>query len=515
LQALILSLYEDADNVLWIGTKGSGLLRWREGVVNAFTSAGGLFSDAIYSILEDGHTNLWLNSSRGIFRLEKKQMEAVIRGRRSVVNSISYGKADGVLSSGQYRDVTQPSACKDAQGRLWFRTTQGVAVVNPDEVRVNDRPPPVLIQEILADKASVGASALSLEVAREIAVKPGHGELEIHYAALSFRAPEKNQFRYKLESVDLNWVEAGTRRVAFYNNLHPGRYRFQVTACNNDGVWSETGASITLLLKPHFWQAGWFLSLGILAAVGFVGGTARYVTRRRLERKLALLEQQHAVEKERARIARDMHDELGAKLTRISFQGALARRSGANPPETDQRIAQMSETARELVLSLDQIVWAVDPDNDSLESLANYICRYAGEFFENSPIGCKFSIPRTLPPCHLSTDVRHNVFLAVKEALNNAHKHSGASRVTLTISAGVDKFEITIADDGRGVGNGEGGETDKSRRAGRGLVNLRERLASINGKFELKSEPGQGAEVRLIVPLTGESAPASYIHPTG
>jgi len=499
LRVLILSLYEDGDHVLWIGTKEHGLLRWQNGVVHEFTSTLGLFSDVIYSVLEDNHTNLWLNSSRGIFRVSKSQIDAVIRGQRAAVNSISYGKADGVLSSGQYREVTQPSACKDSDGHLWFRTTQGVAVVNPDRVKANDMLPPVVIQEVVADKEIVGSKSLGLEVEREITVKPGRGELEIQYAALSYRAAEKNQFRYKLEGVDLNWVEAGTRRTAFYNNLAPGSYRFRVIACNNDGAWNETGATVALVLRPHFWQTRTFIALLILGSLGFVGGGVRYVTRRRMQRRLVLLEQQHAVEKERARIARDMHDELGAKLTRISFQGAMARQAATNPPETDQHIAKMSETARELVQSLDQIVWAVDPENDSLESLANYICRYASEFFENSPIDCKFSIPRELPPCHISTEVRHNLFLAVKEALNNALKHSVGKRVVLTISADAEKLTISIADDGQGMGTAS--EPAKNKRTGHGLGNMRERLNAIRGNMELKSEGGRGTEVRFVVPL--------------
>lgn len=515
LQTSILSLYEDADGVLWIGTRGHGLLRLNAGALNSFTSRQGLFSDTIYSILEDGRGNLWLNSSRGIFWLKKSEIVAVVRGQSGTLNSVSYGKVDGILSSGQYREVTQPSACKDTTGRLWFRTTQGVAVVNPDQVKSNELPPPVVIQEILADRQPVDTGSLEFEASPQITLKPGRGELELHYAALSFRAPEKNQFRYKLEGVDMDWVEAGTRRVAFYSNLRPGHYQFQLQACNNDGLWNKTGATVSLVLEPHFWETRWFMALIILSAAGVVGGSARFITRRRMARRLALLEQQHAVEKERARIARDMHDELGAKLTRISFQGAMALRCQENPPNTDEHITKMSETARELVLSLDQIVWAVDPENDSLESLANYICRYAGEFVENSPIHCKFNIPRKLPACHLSTEVRHNIFLAVKEALNNVLKHSGATHVLLTISADAGRFEVAIADDGHGLADPTDVPSGGPRRVGHGLVNMRERLVSINGIFELKSKPGRGVEVRFIVPLSDAPIRTPYVYPNG
>lgn len=514
LKTLILSLYEDADGVLWIGTRRDGLLRWKNGAVNQFTSSEGLFSDAIYSILEDRHPNLWLNSSRGIFRVEKKQIEAFMSAERGVVNSVIYGRADGVLSSGQYGEVTQPSACQDQAGRLWFRTTQGVAVVNPEQINANDLPPPVVIQAIVADRHPVGTASLGFGTTREVIIQPGRGELEIHYAALSYRAPEKNHFRYKLEGagVDPDWVEATTRRVAFYNNLRPGRYRFQVMACNNDGVWNETGAAVNLVLQPHFWQTRWFLVLTVLGAAGGVGGTVRYVTRRRMQRKLERLEQQHALEKERTRIARDIHDELGAKLTRISFQGDTARR-GVNPPETDRHIARMSETARELITSLDQIVWAVDPENDSLESTANYLCRYVSDFSADSPITCNFKIPRQLPDCRLSTDVRHNVFLAVKEAVSNAFKHSGATQIVLGISLRVNEFEISIADNGRGITAPPAVMPERTRRNGRGLPGMAERMTSIHGKFAMETPAGGGTTIRFVIPLPQAARPPSYIHP--
>jgi ligand-binding sensor domain-containing protein/signal transduction histidine kinase len=505
LKNLILSLYEDPEGRLWIGTKGDGLLELSNGIVHEFTTTQGLFSDAIYAIVQDDHNNLWLNSSRGVFRVGKKQFEEVANGQQTVVTSISYGKADGILSSGQYQEVTQPSACKSVDGRLWFRTTQGVAVVNPEKLDMNVIPPPVIIQEVFADKHPTGNSPLDLEANKKIIIPPGRGELEIHYQALSFRAPEKNQFHYKLDGVDPNWVDAGTRRVAYYNNLHPGHYRFRVTACNNDGVWNNTDTSINFILNPHYWQTWWFLSLICVSLTGLIGGTARYITRQRMQRRLERLERQNAVEQERSRIARDMHDELGAKLTRISFLGNTARLCPSNPRETDQYIGKMSEAARELILSLDQIVWAVDPENDSLENLANYVCRYASEFTAGGPVQCKFRIPWKLPFCHLSTDVRHNIFLAVKEALNNAVKYSGGTEIVLTISAHADEFEISIADNGQGIGIREDEDPKKLKRKGRGLANMRERLESIHGKFVLRSSQGQGTEVRLIVPMARES----------
>ena len=172
----------------------------------------------------------------------------------------------------------------------------------------------------------------------------------------------------------------------------------------------------------------------------------------------------------------------------------------------------MSDTARELISSLDQIVWAVDPENDSLENVANYICRYVSEYASDSPITCKFKIPRQLPDCRLSSDVRHNAFLAVKEAVNNAFKHSGATEIVLSIAIREDEFEICVADNGKGITTPPTND-ERTRRAGRGLAGMGARMASISGKFDMQTEPGGGTKVRLLIPFPRENAQGSYVHP--
>jgi signal transduction histidine kinase/ligand-binding sensor domain-containing protein len=490
----ILSLYLDAGGVLWIGTQGEGLGRFTAGKLALLTKRQGLVSDSIYSIVEDNFQNLWFTSDKGIFRVNKHELTAVAENRAATVAAVLYGKAEGLVADSQYQESAQPSACKTMDGRLWFQTIQGVAAIDPSRITTNTLPPPVVIEEIIADKKQFQPSGDSEAAA--LKVPPGRGELEIHYTALSLQASEKNRFRYKLDGVDLDWVEAGSRRIAYYNNLRPSRYAFHVVACNDDGVWNTTGAVLRFELAPHVWQTWWFIGLCGAMAIAVVGGGTLYSARRRMHRKLERLQQQHAIERERARIARDMHDELGAKLTHISFQGAVAARSLSDPVQAEREIGKMSDTARALVTSLDEIVWAVDPENDSLENLANYICRYAGEFFENSSVSCEFVIPAKLPDCRLSSDVRHHIFLAVKETLNNILKHAAASRVELRMAVDDDRFSIIIADDGRGIDG-----ITPGKRGGHGLINIRERLAAIGGQCCIKSVPGTGTQVEFVIHL--------------
>ncbi len=298
-----------------------------------------------------------------------------------------------------------------------------------------------------------------------------------------------------------------TRRVAYYNNLAPGNYRFRVQACNNDGVWNEAGAMVAMVMLPHFWQTWWFKGSVVLLAVAAAGGTVQQITRRNMQREVQRLEKQHAIEQERIRIARDMHDEIGAKLTKISFLGAVAKRKLALPEEAGVQIDKMSQTARDVIRALDEIVWAVNPANDSLEHLATYLCRNTAEFFDNSPILCQFDIPDELPVCRLGTDVRHNILLAAKEAMNNILKHASATNVLVQISVQPEVFEVVISDNGRGFNRedpaAKPGVAERSARVGNGLTNMEQRLKSVGGRCAVESQTGQGTKITFTVFLKG------------
>jgi ligand-binding sensor domain-containing protein/signal transduction histidine kinase len=500
------ALHQDKAGNLWIGTT-AGLCRSRDGQVRTFTKRHGLIDETISQILDDDAGNLWLGSNQGIMRVSKQDLEGVASGRKSTLEVLACGRGEGMLSpecSGGF----SPAGLRTTDGRLWFPTAKGLVMVDPSQLALNKdaAPPPVYLEEVRLDgKSLLSAPLLGRGATSPVAIElpPGPRRLEFSYTALSLTAPERVRFKHRLEGFDGDWIESGSARSVVYPKLASGHYRFQVVACNNAGIWNETGASLALVVPPYFWQTWWFMGLGGLGGVIGFGALVRFVSHRKLQGKLRLLEQQHALEKERTRIARDMHDELGGKLTRISYQGAMARQCLANPLEAGQQLDKIAQTAHELASSLDEIVWAVDPDNDSLDYLADYICRYAGEFFGDGPIRCQLIIPPKLPDHHLATDVRHNVFLAIKEALHNALKHSGAKCVEIRLSTGAGEFEILISDDGRGFDpNPNGGAaTGPARRTGHGLTNFKERMAAIHGRSELTSEVGKGTRVRFVVPL--------------
>jgi diguanylate cyclase (GGDEF)-like protein len=259
----VVSLYEDADGCLWIGTDGGGLNRLKNGRFTKFTRETGLFDDVQYEILEDGRGNLWMSCSRGIYRVRRSDLEDVAEGRRATVATVSFGRADGMRSA-ECSGFTQPAGWKTRDGRLWFPTVEGAVVIDPDHIKTNTRPPPVVVEQMRIDRRVVPKTGVP-------EILPGRGDLEFHYTALSFVDPERVLFRYMLEGFDHEWIEAGTRRTAFYTNIPPGRYTFRVTACNNDGVWNLEGDSVRFRLRPSFRQTPYFVGVcaAALALVGF------------------------------------------------------------------------------------------------------------------------------------------------------------------------------------------------------------------------------------------------------
>ena len=490
----------DENGALWIGTFGGGLGRLKAGKFSAIDSAQGLPNSVIGHIEDDGHGFFWMSSHGGIIRASKTALNDCADGKMKTVSFLTYGINDG-LPTIECSEGLQPAGCKTADGRLWFPTSQGLVVVNPNEVRINYLPPPMALEELFVD------GRLVTNLAPPLKIPPGGSRFEFHYTALSFVAPEKVQFKCRIEGLEQNWVDAGAKRVADYSFLPPGDYTFHVIACNNDGVWNETGVSLPFTLLPHFWQTWWFRFFGGLTIATCAGAVVWFETRRRLQRRLEKLEREQAIERERSRIAKDIHDDLGASLTRITMLSQSARGETLLPEAVTKNLERIFGTARELTRAMDEIVWAVNPRHDTLDSLANYLSRFAHDFLSAAEIRCRLDVPLQLPALPVTAELRHNLFLAFKEALNNIVKHAAATEVRVELKLSAEKLELVAADDGRGFEAGGVKENlpatpDRIAR-GNGLPNMKRRLAEIGGACELHSEPGRGTTVKFSVPLRG------------
>jgi signal transduction histidine kinase len=245
---------------------------------------------------------------------------------------------------------------------------------------------------------------------------------------------------------------------------------------------------------PHVWQEWWFVVLTVLGALAVAGGVLRVVIKRKMQRRLAQLERERALEQERARIAQDLHDDLGSSLTRISLLSGLAREDKNNATQLEAHVNKISQSAAQTLRALEEIVWAIRPGSDSLQSLLEYIAHFANELFEGDGLRCRLDLPADLPSRPLPPEMRHNIFLVVKEALTNALKHSRAREVHVQAKMAGDSLEITVHDDGKGFD-----PVGKSR--GNGFGNMRRRAQAMGGHVDIKSVSGQGTTVRLLVNL--------------
>ncbi|HVM48882.1 MAG TPA: triple tyrosine motif-containing protein, partial [Candidatus Acidoferrum sp.] len=503
----VLALYAEADGTLWIGTSDNGLCRLRDGRFATISSPQGMLASIVSQIADDGQGNLWLGSHHGILRVSKADLNRCASGQAGTVRCLSYGRAEG-LTSQKCSGGFQPGVCQSADGRLWFPTAKGLAVIDPRGFTTNTVPPPVVIEELLVEGKPVALPPdQSPGAAPPVQIPAGKQRFELRYTGLSFAAPDKVRFKYKLEGLEHDWMDAGPNRFVQYSYLPPGDYTFRVQACNNDDVWNELGASLAFTVLPRPWQTWWFKGALLALGGGAVAAVAVWAVRLRVRRRLEQLERQRALERERARIARDIHDDLGASLTRISLLSQGVRAELEGKPGAAADADQIYSTARELTRAMDEIVWAVNPRHDSLDSLSAYLGRFAQSFLSTAGVRCRLDLPLNPPHWPLSADVRHNTFLAFKEALNNVAKHAHASEVRISLELEPDAFVLLIADNGRGFDwaalKGQPAPADDAARpgAGNGLLNMRRRLEEIGGTCEWDAAPGEGTRVRLVISL--------------
>ena len=351
--------------------------------------------------------------------------------------------------------------------------------------------------------------AESPNLGRSLKIPPGQHRYEFQFTGLSFAAPEKVRFKYRLEGLETDWVEVQSPRRAYYSHIPPGDYRFQVQACNNDGVWNETSATLAFIALPAFWQTWWFrISGGILTAVAG-GGIVWLDARRRMRRKLERFERERAVERERARIAKDIHDDLGARLTRISLLTDSVPIEEVHPPKAAEALSRIFWTTHEITQAMDEIVWAINPQHDTLDSLALYFGKFVQEFLEGTDVRCRLDMPLELPNWHVDAEVRHNLFLAFKESLNNVMRHAEATEVRVSLTTKANSFTLLVEDHGKGfaTASSPGGDTFESQFTGRnGLTNMRQRLRQIGGQCEINSTLGTETRVEFFVPRKSGAA---------
>jgi signal transduction histidine kinase len=477
----VISLYEDSDGTLWIGTNGGGLNRMKDGKLTSYTTSNGLLDDVVYRILDDGRNNLWLSCRKGIFHLGKKDLDDFANGRIASIAPVAYGTADGMMTR-ECSGGGDPAGWKARDGKLWFPTIKGVAMIDPGRIKINSQPPPVVIEQIRIDDQSIAPSD-------RLELPPGTTRFDFYYTAPSFVAPEKVRFKYKLEGFDKDWIDSGTRRIAYYTNLRPGAYTFRVIASNNDGIWNQTGATFGLYLKPYFYQTYWFYAACLL-------GLALLAWLLYHQRVRGMRAQFGAVLAERTRIAREIHDNLAQEMSGISVQLEVVART--MPPGTaTTHLDRARQQVRHGIAEARRYVW--DLRSPALENhdLPTALSETARRLTNETAIQAQVEVNGAFRP--LPRLVEDNLLRIGQEAVNNAVKHAEAQRIFINLVFDARRVQLSVRDDGRGFDH----QLSENGRHGHfGLIGMRERAAQIGGTLSIHSIEGSGTEVVADVPLS-------------
>ncbi len=483
----IAALHFDDQGVLWMGTRGKGLVFLKGDEFVATRAVDGLPSDEVAGIVGVG-AHLWLATTGGIARVNRDELYSRTVSSGPLSECLVFGPDDGLLDF-SCSSLYSPNMHRAQDGRLWISMVENLVSVDPQEVTRRTKIPQVYIEEVRVNDEVAEFSEEAL------LIPPGATRLSIAYTAVMLEAPERTRFQYRLDGLDTDWVEAWGQRTANYNSPPPGDYLFRVRASDSHGAWGGEGATIKLSIDPHFYQTLLFkASVGTL--IGTIFGVLVWLAARvKLSRKLAVLERDNAVEKERTRIASEIHDKLGAQLTQILFQSqSLTGRLGGEADEQSaQQASRVNSSAQELARGLDEVVWATNPAMDNLEGLVAYISGHAEEFFRHTPIRLRFDVPLVVDTREMTSDVRHNFFLAASEAMTNLLKHSQASEASIRMNARGNEFVVEVSDDGVGL------ISPNLRRSGNGLRNISERMRRIGGVAEFLPRQPRGLTVRLSV----------------
>jgi ligand-binding sensor domain-containing protein/signal transduction histidine kinase len=539
------AIHETADGTLWIGTYGGGLNRFKDGRFTHYTTRDGLFEHVVSRILEDDRGDFWMTGNTGIFRVRRQELDDFADGKTSGITSVAYGVPDGMRSN-ECNGGGQPAGWKARDGTLWFPTARGVVTIDPRRVTPNAVPPPVVIEQILVDRrvqdrpasssgsssstggstdSSIGNAAASSSGGGTdsvsawgtdggLDVPPGAGDLEIQYTGLSFAAPERVRFRYRLAGLDEHWIDAGTRRTAYYSHLPPGRYTFTVLASNGDGLWNGTGATLQVRIIPPFYRTRTFFILAAAALAALVLITyerrIRRLTRARLAQEDFSRRLIDSQEQERKRLAAELHDSLSQTLVVIKNRALLSLQTPDNPARALDQMDEIAEAATHAIDEVKEISYNLRPYHLDRLGLTQAIDAMIEKV--SAADGVRFTTTLDRLDDLFPKDAEINIYRIVQECVTNVIKHAHASEASLTMRrSGRGGVSITIRDNGTGFtpdGSGalrpaqagaSAGPGSDGRRRGFGLISIAERARLFGGEPQIHSAPGQGTTIQMTL----------------
>ncbi len=477
------AIHEDASGTLWFGTYDTGLFMYRDGRFTRFTVREGLPTNGAFRIIEDEQARFWISSNVGIYRVDRTSLEAVASGRQRTVTAVLYGRDDG-MASAECNGLGQPSGIRAQDGRLWFPTQRGVAIIDPAVLAHNTTPPPVTLLDL-----SIGGFARAER--DRIEVRSGSTEFQARYAALTFIRPELARFRYRMEGLDPDWVDAGGERTVRYGSLPYGTFRFRVIAANRDGVWNEEGASVEIVVIPPFYRTTWFLSLmlSLVATAAYAGHLWRVaeVERRQAVQQAFARQLIDSQEMDRKRIASDLHDGVSQTLVVIRNWARIGAAA---------RLDEIADAASQALGEVRDVVHDLLPLHLERMGLVEAVRDAATRVSDASRIAITCRLDAV--DAQLSTETALRLFRVLQEGLNNVVKHSGATSASIDLTLEPAHVRLTIRDNGRGFDPGR--VAPMSAGDGFGLVGMAERTRMMGGDLTIESAPGRGTTIIIKVP---------------
>lgn len=475
----------DPEGILWIGTEG-GLNRfdpnresWR-----IYRTTDGLPNEFIYGVLMDEHRRLWISTNKGLSRMDTRDYQhPTFR---------NYTPDDG-LQSYEFNTNTY---FKTQRGEMFFGGINGFNSFFPDSVTDNPRVPNVVLTGFKKFDLPVQLEE-DINLTGEIRLQHDESIFSLEFAALEFTNPARNRYAYKLEGVDKEWVYTHQRREARYTHLDPGEYTFLVKGSNNDEAWNENPTSLRIVIVPPFWRTGWFIGLLVIAGIGTFGGTVRFISTRKLKKKIEQLEREKAIQEERLRtrerIARDLHDDLASTVGSAGFfiESVKSQMKDATT-QAKEFLDKTSSLLTEAEEAMSDIVWSVSPKHDTLESLLARMRLTTADLCRPNQIKYEVAFPENPGAVALPEEVRRNIYLIFKEALTNAVRHSGASLIRLACAMHGNTIELRIVDNGKGMPLAE--ELASTKR-GHGVRNMKKRAEEVGGELRIESVAGKGTTI--------------------
>lgn len=486
--AMIHALLATDHDELWIGCEGAGLyLRSSDNALGSIKAENGLPGSSVLSIVEARSGLLALGTQRGIGLARMDDLAACASGQEPHVNVAVIGAGEG-LEDAACSIGGQPTAVKRLSGTLVFATSVGAVEFDPSDTLGALPPCKLAVESLEVDGQRLPVTQTSVES------YSGHKPVNLHLLAPTFCAPRLLTLRYRVEGQQTAWSHLKCGRALPLDATQPGRYTIRVQAANNSLNWDEPGLAIAWIVHPRFWQTAWFHSVVVAAVLSLIFLRWKHSVTNRLRARLAGLERERALSAERARIARDMHDAVGARLTQLSLLHDMALSEPDLPDPVRDKLQRAATGTHEVAMAMDEIVWSINPRNDTLAELVSYLAYITREYLEPLDISCRLDVATDLPEQTVHSRVRHAVLHMVKECLQNVAKHARAKSVTLNIEITGNQLSITIIDDGTGLPESVSADSGHD-----GLQNLRERTSSLDGSFTLQRGAAGGTEARITM----------------